>query len=218
FRFIVGSNATEFFAHSAIITGQSKPLTNLMNGTMREAREGQARIEDVDENTFANFLEFCYTKNYPAAEHAIALSAASDGPENPSEANMIAKQNDQVRPNKEACEDYTNVFLSHARMYVFADTYAIEPLRLLSLQKLHKTLSLFMLYPERGDDIGALLRYTYENTTEREGKLDDLRELVLRYVCCNMEKLWSSELLKETLRAENSSSVDLIEMLWPRLD
>ncbi|KAM3422069.1 hypothetical protein BST61_g2445 [Cercospora zeina] len=297
FRFVIGSNATEFFAHPAIIAQHSKPLAKLMNGNMREAREGQARIEEVDENDFARCLEFCYTKDYSAADHAIVLDAASveqekepaqasgvdmamglddlsqaknlmgfgssqaepvvDIDERPKQKlrklrpfgsaspllksttsslranawsmfqdmswsstsdNRKAAAADQPRPNKEACEDYTDVFLSHAKIYVFADTYAIEPLRILSLQKLHRTLSLFTLFPGREDDIAILLRYTYQNTAEREVKMDELRELVLRYVSCKVEKVRSSKIFKETLRAENASSVDLIEMLLPRLD
>ena len=40
------------------------------------------------------------------------------------------------RKNREACEDYIKVFLGHARLYVFADKYSINFLRLLCLQKL----------------------------------------------------------------------------------
>lgn len=276
-----------------------------MHGDMKEARKGQARIEEVDENTFARFLEFCYTKDYPAAEHAIVLDATSieqekehskavevnsipafsnvpqavddafgydaepalgfddnwgsssfssrkkgkragfgaDAPfqwdttptPNPStkratawkgfqnmswdsQLSVLKTTADQARPNKEACEDYTDVFLSHAKLYVFADTYAIEPLRTLSLQKLHKTLSIFTLFKEREGDIAALLQYTYQNTAERDAKMDELRKLVIKYVSCNVEKLRSNETFRETLAAENSSSVDLIEMLLPRLD
>ncbi|PPJ57724.1 hypothetical protein CBER1_00066 [Cercospora berteroae] len=301
FRFIVGSNAIEFFVHPAVIVQHSKPLANLMHGDMREAREGQAHIEEVDENTFARFLEFCYTKDYPAAEHSIVLDAASieqeKQPSKSAEVNIIPAlidvppaaedeymddagpalafddnwascssrkkatkasykggahlqretppalstkraaawkgfQNmtwdshfntsktpaDQARPNKEACEDYTDVFLSHAKLYVFADTYAIEPLRTLSLQKLHRTLSMFTLFGGREGDIAELLQYTYQNTAEHEAKMDKLRQLVIKYVSCNVEKLRSNETFKETLAAENSSSVDLIEMLLPRLD
>ncbi|GIZ37863.1 hypothetical protein CKM354_000129400 [Cercospora kikuchii] len=304
FRFIVGSNAVEFFVHPAVIVQHSEPLAKLMHGDMREAREGQARIEEVDENTFARFVEFCYTKDYPAAEHAIVLDAASieqeKQPSEVAEVNSIpahgnvpraaedeymdvaepalgfddnwgdfsfpskkkAKkagykiaapsqwesapatssrkrtvawkdfQNmswnsqsngskvpaDQARPNKEACEEYTDVFLSHARLYVFADTYAIEPLRVLSLQKLHKVLGTFTLFKGREEDIATLLQYTYQNTAERDAKMDELRKLVIKYVSCNVEKLRSNETFKKTLAAENSSSVDLIEMLLPRLD
>ena len=42
----------------------------------------------------------------------------------------------QPRKNRESCEDYTQVFLCHARLYVFADKYDIDPLRALSVHKL----------------------------------------------------------------------------------
>lgn len=65
---------------------------------------------------------------------------------------------------QELCEDYTEVFLCHARLYVFAEKYDIEPLRKLSKQKIHQTLIGFHLYTERVGDIVVLLRYVYANT------------------------------------------------------
>ena len=41
------------------------------------------------------------------------------------------------RKNRDAGEDFTAVFLGHARLYVFADRYDIESLRSLCLYKLH---------------------------------------------------------------------------------
>ena len=297
FRFLVGDAAVEFFAHSDIVARQSKSLATLINGKMKEAHDGCACIEDVDVETFARFLEYCYTGDYAAAEHAIVLDAASiqqattaaasdtalasqQGESNGfgggfqeaeldpfdmfSYAGKKAKRKKamaygweepipeaqtvpcaplqqkawqkfknlsweappqvpklptyQARANEEACEDYTDVFLSHARLYVFADVYGIERLRVLSLQKLHKSLTNFNLFPERATDIALLLQYTYHHTPERKDALDDLRALVVKYVCCNLEKIRSNDIFRETLKAENASSVDLLELLQTRLN
>jgi hypothetical protein len=48
--------------------------------------------------------------------------------------------------NTDSKEDFTPVFLGHARLYVLVDKYGIENLSLLALQKLHMTLVLFRLY------------------------------------------------------------------------
>lgn len=53
------------------------------------------------------------------------------------------------RSNKHPQEDYTEIFLSHARLYVFAEKYDIQPLKILSRQKLQHTLAIYTLYPER---------------------------------------------------------------------
>ena len=60
-------------------------------------------------------------------------------------------------PNSHAKQDYTGVFLAHARLYVFANKYGIEPLESLSLHKLHATLKSFTLYRARIGDILKLV-------------------------------------------------------------
>lgn len=70
----------------------------------------------------------------------------------------------EARANHEVCEDYTEVFLSHAQMYVFADRYSVENLRRLTLRRLHETLVKFTLYDVRVPDITALLAFSYATT------------------------------------------------------
>lgn len=225
---------------------------------MKEACDGSACIEEVDVDTFARFVEYCYTGDYPAAEHVVVLDASSiqhqvgvsekvaktieepqpgPEPELPPDSTRLEKiwhaftklswytppqepkpPQYSARTNEQACEDYTDVFLSHARLYVFADTYGIERLRVLSLQKLHQSLVIFTLYPERTTDVAVLLQYAYQYTPERTGTMDALRDLLIRYVCCHLEQIKSNSVFQETLKAENSSSVDLIESLLPSLD
>lgn len=248
---------------------------------MKEARDGFACIEEVDVDTFARFVEYCYTGDYPAAEHVVVLDASSIQHEDGKVEHEVGEVEHEVcevvqnfwdldiessrwkakrgkgvkknlimaprsmrrqemlkafkelswntpaqepkppqygaRVNREACEDYTDVFLSHARLYVFADTYDIERLRVLSLQKLHQSLVNFTLFAERTTDIALLLQYAYQHTPERTDTMDDLRELLIRYVCCHLEQIKSNSVFQETLKAENSSSVDLIEILLPSL-
>ncbi|EME77597.1 uncharacterized protein MYCFIDRAFT_72577 [Pseudocercospora fijiensis CIRAD86] len=124
----------------------------------------------------------------------------------------------EPRPNKEPCEEYTDVFLSHAKLYVFADTYDIAGLRALSLHKLHKTLACFTLYDQRVEDVAVLFQYTYNNTAEREGTLDPLRKLVVSYVCCHIEKILVCDTFRATLKGENSAAVDVLEKVRARLD
>ena len=65
----------------------------------------------------------------------------------------------EPRKNRDACEIYTEVFMAHARLYVFADEKLIEPLKKLSLYRLQRTLAVFHLYEERIDDIVQLLQW-----------------------------------------------------------
>ena len=55
-------------------------------------------------------------------------------------AQPISEPTSQVPENREPCENYTEVFLCHARLYAFTDEYDIAPLKCLSVHKLHQTL------------------------------------------------------------------------------
>ena len=93
------------------------------------------------------------------------------------------------RRNQSPTEDYSEVFLSHARLYVFAEKYDIQPLKMLALDEIHAVLAVFTLYPNRTADIIGLLRYVYVNTCEpREGD-EDMRALMTHYVGFEMEML-----------------------------
>ena len=122
------------------------------------------------------------------------------------------------RKNLESCEDYKDVFLCHARLYVFADKYEIAPLRRLSLNKLHKTLSVFRLYEERVKDIVALLRYSYANTVHRSTKDDRLRSLVIHYAACVVEDLVPNSEFKLVLGEHGELASDLVAKMISRLD
>ncbi|KAI9894747.1 MAG: hypothetical protein M1814_002104 [Vezdaea aestivalis] len=122
------------------------------------------------------------------------------------------------RKNSNACENYTEVFLCHARLYVFADKYDIQPLRQLSLHKLHRTLVEFTLYSERTGDVVELVRYSYSNTTETMSQCDDLTTLVIRYVACVVKDLAKDSEFRSLLREASSISEDLVVRLLERLD
>ena len=52
----------------------------------------------------------------------------------------------QPRKKRESCENYTEVFLCHTRLYIFANKYDVGPLKDLSLHKLQRTLTEFTWY------------------------------------------------------------------------
>lgn len=114
---------------------------------------------------------------------------------------------------QEPCEDYTEVFLCHARLYVLAEKYDIEPPRRLTKQKLHQTLISFTLYKERVGDIVALLRYTYANTPDRDHATDELRELVMKYIVCKYDKMAPSEEFLDLMEEGGACVRDCLSML-----
>ncbi|KAG4427802.1 hypothetical protein IFR05_016715 [Cadophora sp. M221] len=48
----------------------------MMNGSMREAIDGVATLEDVDEQTFMRFCEYAYFGDYTPAQQKLVLASA----------------------------------------------------------------------------------------------------------------------------------------------
>ncbi|KAL8887749.1 MAG: hypothetical protein Q9215_004723 [Flavoplaca cf. flavocitrina] len=101
----------------------------------------------------------------------------------------VRREIPSTRANRGANKDYTEVFLSHARLYVFADKYDIQPLKTLALEELHDTLATYILYRGRTGDILALLRYVYANTGQSARGGEGLRMLLRDYLGYEMSDL-----------------------------
>ncbi|KAL7924860.1 hypothetical protein ACQKWADRAFT_286178 [Trichoderma austrokoningii] len=121
-------------------------------------------------------------------------SSSSNGP----------KKGTSARSNQ-AHEDYTSTFLSHARLFVFAECYGITGLMDLSLAELHGALVAFTLYEERVNDVVVLVRYCYDNLVP-----EALREMITLYAVCKIEKLWVSEEFQGLVEAHGELSRSLI--------
>ena len=286
----MGSEKRPFTVHAAVIAYHSKALGAMINGSMAEAREGCAVLEDVDEQTFVRFSEYAYTGDYPVAEPIIVMDPAMivdaeepksvhpqseidiEGFAEPKLApedcpgpivddtdvvnmswnysNYSRKQGKRVegwnnrndlrskkeelwrklesrkyydsptrfspRKNKEACENYSEIFLSHARLYVFAEKWGIDSLIKLCLHKLQHTLVAFDLYDKRVGDIFDLLDYTYTNTGDGKNSTDELRTLVVRYAACKVEILTRNQRFRALLESQSLLSADLVQQLIER--
>ncbi|KAG6108785.1 hypothetical protein E4U13_006307 [Claviceps humidiphila] len=73
-------------------------------------------------------------------------------------------------------KNYSELFISHAKIFVFAQYYGVEALMGLSMRRLHKALCGFGLSRERIGDILALIRYCYD----RPGP-EKLKKMVASY-------------------------------------
>ncbi|KAJ3465502.1 hypothetical protein MRS44_006160 [Fusarium solani] len=78
FIFVVGEERKEFHIHKELI-GQLSPVLNaLVNGNMKEAREGRVEWLDLDVDTFVRFAKFAYSGNYTPAEPELIVPAVPD--------------------------------------------------------------------------------------------------------------------------------------------
>ena len=123
------------------------------------------------------------------------------------------------RSNRDSSEDYTEVFLSHARLYVFAEKYDIQPLKALAIQQLHQTLGIYTLYLERAGDIIELLRYVHANTADVDGGAEALRALLVYYIGLEMDILVKAPEFKELLLEDGGALLgDFLRMVGKRIE
>ncbi|KAF5661808.1 BTB POZ fold [Fusarium heterosporum] len=183
FKFIVGQEKREFFVHSSIIACQSEPLEKLVNGNMKEAIERwdyqaaqrQTREHVRPRDPSPPQSPFSFPEGPKIRKKKISSSWGGD-PVQTKDKDLWSQFKrlypDSVsdrEPEENAPEDdLTNIFLSHAHLYIFADCYDISALKLLCLQKLQRTLETFTVHKEAIDDIVQLLRFCYENTLESD--------------------------------------------------
>ena len=121
------------------------------------------------------------------------------------------------RSNKAPEENYTDVFLSHAELYVFSEKYDIQPLKKLALKKLQQTLAIYTLYPSRVEDVLTLLKYVYAETAASKRKEEDIRTMLMHYVGTEMEVLETHGDIKELLTEDHEMLSDFLAMFAQRI-
>ena len=102
-------------------------------------------------------------------------------------------------------------------MYVFAEKYDIQPLKTLALLKLHRTLSIFTLFPERIGDIMTLLKYVYANTAETIDGNEDIRPMLAHYIGTEMETLSKDGEIKDIMLDNGEMLGDFLKMFASRV-
>ncbi|KAH8639340.1 hypothetical protein IG631_07110 [Alternaria alternata] len=122
-----------------------------------------------------------------------------------------AMLNSQMPESNTALEqDFTPVFLAHARLYTFACMRLIDPLKRLTLHKLHRTLHSFRLYNQRVGDVIELARYAYDHGENRksDGTIEELRKLVVEYIACEVSTIGKHEAFMPLLQEGGEFVVD----------
>ncbi|KAL9131994.1 MAG: hypothetical protein Q9217_000204 [Psora testacea] len=298
FKVSVGSRT--FYVHADAASNKSRPFERLINGFMKEASEGTAKLEGVTPDTFDRFLQWAYKGYYTAPAPSIhemeedstddngkervydekeqhleveeeatmkSIPPIPEEPERPPshwshkngkkktkpgkrgmfdgwretttspESTPASRQSlkesfieckpiqrrhsidiPQPRSNKDKGEDYTEVFLCHAHIYVFAERYDIQELKLLALEELHETLAIFTLFEERTRDIVALLQYAYANTVKLSYIDNELRSLLADYIGFEMATLMKDPEFKNVMIEDGGDMLgDFMAMVAKRI-
>ncbi|KAI0889319.1 uncharacterized protein GGS22DRAFT_69819 [Annulohypoxylon maeteangense] len=204
--------------HAELVARMSKPLDTLINGKWVENEKGLVEWSEIDEGTFARFCEFAYTGDYQAAA---PVRVAPPTPLSTENVDQIAiKQineswllyNKRMK-TKTVTYDYSEVFLSHARLYAFADYYSIEDLMELSIRKLDEQMGCFNLHNGgRVTDVVQLIDFSYKNTRSDSVKQDRLRNTLSIYIARHIKELWPNTDFQGILESGGVAK-DVIEKL-----
>ena len=115
-------------------------------------------------------------------------------------------------PSTPVVEDYASIFLMHARVYVFAEKWVIEPLKVIAFNKLHEALRNYTRYEARSSDIVELVKYTYDNTPSLNQR-DPLRELVIQYIAYEGREIARSKECMDLIGQKGDFAKDLMGMV-----
>ena len=121
------------------------------------------------------------------------------------------------RANASSLENYSSVFLSHVRLYAFADKYDIHALKMLALKQLHLTLSEFTLYPQRVQDVVQVIKYVWKVTGVELDKGSSIRELLRRYICVEFDVLISEDSFGQCLEDRELPMADFLMIAETRV-
>jgi hypothetical protein len=104
--------------------------------------------------------------------------------------------------NNGPVESSSEALLAHASLYVLAEKWGVNSLKMLVLSKLHQTLSTLRLDASKVQEVINLARYVYldSSTPDLKTKIDRLRKLICLYIAANVEVV-----------SEHTSFMDLIE-------
>jgi hypothetical protein len=95
--------------------------------------------------------------------------------------------------------EYAEIFLIHARLYVFADQYDIQELMHLAATKLESSLESFKHFGHRAADVVQVARYVFENTQSGLEHQDELRHVIVNSITMDFEELIRSREISDLM-------------------
>lgn len=109
------------------------------------------------------------------------------------------------------------MFVSHAQLYVFADTYEASNLQKLTAHRLEDALAKFEFASPCPTDFAALLDFVHDNTAGKENEADILRTIVGNFVANNIEFLIESSSFRALVGSNGMLGLDFFSKIVNRL-
>ena len=111
----------------------------------------------------------------------------------------------------------TEALLSHTLLYILAEKWGIDSLKMLTLFKLHQTLSMLVIDFPKVPHIMELVRHGYAGTPDLETGIDDLRDLLCQYVAANVKVMSEHEDFLASIQDGGTFVRDLWKRVLPRV-
>lgn len=132
----------------------------------------------------------------------------------PSEHQPTANLRFKPRKNADEREDFTQVFLCHAKLYVLACTYTISGLKKVAGYRLYATLKEFVLYrTSRRQDVICVTRYIFDNTVAG----DEVRDMIALCFACIVEDVIDIEKMKELIADDSDFCFEVMSIMADRI-
>ncbi|PMD26189.1 hypothetical protein NA56DRAFT_698355 [Hyaloscypha hepaticicola] len=111
----------------------------------------------------------------------------------------------------------TEALLSHTLLYILAEKWGIDSLKMLTLFKLHRTLSMLVLDSPKVPHVMELVRHGYAGTPDLETGIDGLRDLLCQYVAANVKIMSEHEAFLALIQDGGTFVRDLWKRVLPRI-
>jgi hypothetical protein len=111
----------------------------------------------------------------------------------------------------------TEALLSHTLLYILAEKWGIDSLKMLTLFKLHQTLSMLVIDIPKVPHIMELVRHGYAGTPDLETGIDDLRDLLCQYVAANVKLMSEHEDFLALIQDGGTFVRDIWKRVLPRV-
>jgi hypothetical protein len=150
-----------------------------------------------------------------ASETAEALFAptspsAIESPTTPVDAVPTIRTDSKLDTNLDWTLDYLPLLLSHAKLYVFADTHEIRDLQRLAARRLDEVLDAFEFRSPYSTDIAALLQYVYKPEPQNEVDTKILKTIVVNFVARHIENLIDSGSFRALIENGGALGLDIL--------
>lgn len=173
----------------------------------RNPQWGFAEKDYFSRSPLENLKKAFCERDYPVIESPLLLVQPSSS--------SSQRNNNNNNKNRELSQDQQpDLFLPHAKMFVFAEKYDIQPLKMLAIHNLHHALSHYQLLPQNVSDITNSIQYSYENTHASD---DLLRELLASYVELEMAVLIEAKPFEDLLEEGGDFVGDFLKRVKKRI-